>query len=99
MTTFEVEREQEKIEKIAQMAARGAAIAAELGQDPERVQIFLRHYFRHVDAIDVGERSVSDLLGLVESHYRLAAHRAAARATIAIKTPTLADDGWTAGGA
>jgi glutamate dehydrogenase len=99
VTTFEVEREQEKTEKIAQMAARGAAIAAEFGQDPERVQIFLRHYFRHVDAIDVGERSVSDLLGLVESHYRLAARRPAARATIAIKTPVLAEDGWTAGGA
>jgi glutamate dehydrogenase len=99
VTTFEVEREQEKAEKIAQMAARGAAIAAEFGQDPERVQIFLRHYFRHVDAMDVGERSVSDLLGLVESHYRLAAHRPAARATIEIKTPALAEDGWIAGGA
>ena len=55
-------------------------MAAELGQDPEAVEIFLRHYFRHVDAIDVDERSVEDLLGLVESHYRPAMHRPAARA-------------------
>ena len=41
VTTFEVEGlEQEKTEKIAQVAARGAKIAAELGQDPDAVQIF-----------------------------------------------------------
>ncbi len=99
MTTFEVELEQEKADKIAKVAARGAALAGELGQDPERVQTFLRHYFRHVDAGDVEERSVDDLLGLVESHYRAALHRPAARAVIAVRTPHQGDDGWTAGGA
>ncbi len=99
MTTFEVELEREKTEKIAQVAARGAAIAAELGQDAEAVKIFLHHYFRHVDAVDVDERTVEDLLGLVESHYRAAMHRPAARATITIRTPSQSDDGWTAGGA
>ena len=99
MTTFEVELEQEKTEKIAQVAARGAKIAAELGQDPDAVQMFLQHYFRHVDADDVDERSVENLLGLVESHYRAAMHRPAARAVITIRTPSQNDDGWTAGGA
>jgi glutamate dehydrogenase len=99
VTTFEVELEQEKTEKIAQVAARGAKIAAELGQDPDVVQIFLNHYFRHVDAVDVDERSVGNLLGLVESHYRAAMHRPAARAVISIRTPSQQDDGWTAGGA
>ncbi len=99
MTTFEVELEQEKTEKIAQVAARGAKIAAELGQDPDAVQIFLNHYFRHVDAVDVDERSVGNLLGLVESHYRAAMHRPSARAVISIRTPSQQDDGWTAGGA
>jgi glutamate dehydrogenase len=99
VTTFEVELEQEKTEKIAQVAARGAKIAAELGQDPDAVQIFLNHYFRHVDALEVDERSVEDLLGLVESHYRAAMHRPAARAVITIGTPSQNDDGWTAGGA
>ena len=46
------------------------------------MQVFLRHYFRHVDAVDVDERSVEDLLGLVVSHYRAALHRPAARAVI-----------------
>src|SRR5215218_230035 len=99
VTTFEAELEQEKTEKIAQVAARGASIAAELGHDPDAVQVFLRHYFRHVDAIDVDERSIANLLGLVESHYRAAMHRPPARAMISIRTPNQSDDGWTAGGA
>ncbi len=99
MTTFEVELEHEKTEKIAQVAARGAKIADELGQDPDAVQMFLQHYFRHVDADEVDERSVENLLGLVESHYRAAMHRPAARAVIKIRTPSKNDDGWTAGGA
>ena len=99
MTTFEVELEQEKTEKIAAVAARGAGMAREFGQDPDDVQAFLGHYFRHVDAVDVDERRVEDLLGLVVSHYRAALHRPAARAVIMIRTPSQSDDGWTAGGA
>jgi glutamate dehydrogenase len=99
VTTFEVELEQEKTEKIAQLAARGASITSQLGQQPQAAAIFLSHYFRHVDAMDVDERSVEDLLGLVESHYRLAMHRPAARATVAIRSPSQSKDGWTAGGA
>jgi glutamate dehydrogenase len=99
VTTFEVELEREKSEKIASVAARGAKSAVEHGQDPDDVGEFLRHYFRHVDALDIDERTVEDLLGLVESHYRLATRRPAARAAIAIRTPSQRDDGWTAGGA
>ena len=99
MATFEVELEQEKTEKLSLVAARGAAVATELGQDPDAVTVFLHHYFRHVDAIDIDERSVEYLLGLVVSHYRAAAHRPAARAVITIRTPSQSDDGWTAGGA
>ncbi len=99
MTTFEVELEQEKAEKIAAVASRAAGLAREFGQDPEDVAVFLRHYFRHVDAMDVDERRVEDLLGLVASHYRAALHRPAARAVISIRTPSQRDDGWTAGGA
>ena len=49
--------------------------------------------------MDVDERSVEDLLGLVVSHYRRPLHRPAARAAIVIRTPSQSDDGWTAGGA
>ncbi|HZA05550.1 MAG TPA: NAD-glutamate dehydrogenase, partial [Propionibacteriaceae bacterium] len=99
MTTFEVELEREKSAKITLVAARGAKAAVEFGQDPDDVATFLTHYFRHVDAMDIDERSVEDLFGLVVSHYGLATQRPAARAAIAIRTPSQRDDGWTAGGA
>jgi glutamate dehydrogenase len=99
VTTFEADLEQDKIEKIAEAAARGRSMAAQLGEKPEAASTFLAHYFRHVDAMDVDERSVEDLLGLVESHYRLALHRPPARATIAIRSPSQSEDGWTAAGA
>jgi glutamate dehydrogenase len=101
VTTFEVdlEQEKEKTEKIAQVAGRAARIADELGHDLDEVQYFLNHYFRHVDAVDVDERSVTNLLSLVESHYRAAMHRPSARAVISIRTPSQKDDGWAVGGA
>ena len=99
MTTFEIELERDKADKINEVAARGAARATALGYDGEAVRVFLRHYFRHVDALDVDERSVDELLGLVTSHYELATNRPSARATIAIRTPNQSDDGWTCGGA
>ncbi len=99
VTTFEVELEQEKTEKIAAAATRGAAVAAQLGEKPGAVSVFLSHYFRHVDALDMEERSVEDLLGLVQSHLRLAMQRPPARATVAIRTPSQSEDGWSAGGA
>ncbi|HET7476496.1 MAG TPA: NAD-glutamate dehydrogenase [Dermatophilaceae bacterium] len=99
MTTFEVELEREKLNKIAQVAAQAADAASELGREPEAAEEFLSHYFRHVDAVDMEERRIDDLLGLVRSHYRLAMQRPAARATIMIRTPTRTDHGWQASGA
>ncbi len=81
------------------MAARGAEVAPRLGQDPHLVKEFLGHYFRHVDADDITTRAEDDLLGLVVSHFRLALDRPAARAAVAVFTPTRDRDGWSAGGA
>ena len=97
MTTFETELERDKADKIKEVASRGAAKAAELGYDGEAIRGFLRHYFRHVDALDVDERSVEELLGLVTSHYELAMNRPSARATIAIRTPASPTTGGRAG--
>ncbi len=99
MTIFELEQEQEKADKLDEVASRGAAIATQLGGDSDRVRVFLEHYFRHVDPLDIDERRVEDLLGLVESHYRAAMNRPAARAHIEIGMPRAAVDGWSAGGA
>ena len=99
VTVVDVELEQDKNDKIASVASRGAALAAELGQDPGQVEGFLHHYFRHVDAVDVDSRAVEDLLGLVVSHYRAALQRRPGDPVVTIRTPRQGDDGWTAGGA
>ncbi|SEQ70497.1 NAD-glutamate dehydrogenase [Microlunatus flavus] len=72
MTTYEVGLEQDKTDKIAAVAAAGRDVARELGQDPEAVATFMWHYFRHVDPADLEDRTVEDLLSVVESHYRAA---------------------------
>ncbi|MDN5771097.1 MAG: NAD-glutamate dehydrogenase, partial [Microlunatus sp.] len=99
MTTFEIDLERDKTGKIDEVAERGVAMGTEMGYDAESVRTFLGHYFRHVDAMDIEERSVEDLLGVVTSHYRLARQRPSARATIGIATPNQPEDGWTSGGA
>jgi glutamate dehydrogenase len=99
VTAADVGLERDKDDKIAAVAGQGAAVAASLGQDPDEVAVFLRHYFRHVDAADVDSRSVDNLLGLVESHYRAALRRGPGEAVIRIRTPRQSEDGWTAGGA
>src|SRR4051812_7652185 len=45
------------------------------------------------------ERSVEDRLGVVQSHYRAGMGRPSARAHIVIGMPSVAVDGWSAGGA
>jgi len=52
--------ERDKDDKIAAVAGQGAAVAASLGQDPDEVAVFLRHYFRHVDAADVAVEGVEE---------------------------------------
>ena len=99
VTVVDAELEQDKNDKIAAVAARGAVSAAELGQDPGQVEVFLQHYFRHVDPVDVDSRSVEDLLGLVASHYRAALARRPGEPVVAVRNPRQGDDGWTAGGA
>ena len=72
VTTYEVGLEQDKTDKIAAVAAAGRRVASELGQDPDAVSTFMWHYFRHVDPADLEDREVTELLELVESHYRAA---------------------------
>ncbi|MBO0813115.1 MAG: NAD-glutamate dehydrogenase, partial [Microlunatus sp.] len=99
MLTREAEIERLKHVKLKAVASKGAAIARELGQDPELVREFLGHYFRHVDADDVDVRTDADLLGLVVSHYRLAQQRPSATSKVHVFTPDRESDGWSASGA
>ncbi|QDP96415.1 NAD-glutamate dehydrogenase [Microlunatus elymi] len=99
MHTTEAEIEREKLAKIKSVASQGAAIARRFGHDPELVKEFLGHYFRHVDADDIGIRTESDLLGLVVSHFQLAQDRPPARGAVRVFTPGQDTDHWSVGGA
>ena len=99
MSTVEADLEQEKTAKIEQVATRGSELAAQVGANAERVKEFLGHYFRHVEANEVADRTADDLLGLVESHFRLARNRESASPNVLVATPTSDEDGWSAGGA
>ncbi|MGO1971504.1 MAG: NAD-glutamate dehydrogenase [Propionibacteriaceae bacterium] len=99
MSTVEAELEQQKSAKIEQVAARGSELAAQVGANSERVREFLSHYFRHVEADEVVDRTSDDLLGLVESHFRVARQRESASPNVQVVTPTSDQDGWSAGGA
>ncbi len=99
MTLADQELEQDKRDKIARVAARGATLAGELGQDPAGAAEFLHHYFRHVDPVDVDSRSVEDLFGLVASHFRAALQRRPGEPVVMVWMPRRGGEGWTAGGA
>jgi glutamate dehydrogenase len=60
--------------------------------------LLLAAYFRHVAPEDLAERDDDDLMGAWASHRRLAAVRAPGAAGVHVHTPTVHDDGWSAGG-
>ena len=92
MTTYEVGLEQDKTDKIAAVAAAGRRVASELGQDPDAVSTFMWHYFRHVDPADLEDRTVDELLELVESHYRAALVREPGQDVVRVVGPGGTDD-------
>ena len=96
---IELDQETGKRARIAQLAAVGADQAATLSADPDRAGEFLSHYFRHVEAEDLLDRSDAELLGLVVQHYRLAAQRPPGVPAIAVHTPTEGADGFSCAGA
>ena len=88
VTTYEVGLEQDKTDKIAAVASAGRRVASELGQDPDAVSTFMWHYFRHVDPADLEDRTVEDLLAVVESHYRAALVREPGQDVVRVVRPS-----------
>ncbi len=93
VTTYEVSLERDKTDKVAAVAAAGRGVASELGQDPDAVATFMGHYFRHVDPADLEDRTVADLLAVVESHYRAALVRAPGQDVVRVVGPRALDAG------
>ncbi len=68
------------------------------GPPQARVDALLRAYYRHVAPEDLLERSDVDVYGALVSHYRLAEERPQGTARVRVLTPTLSEQGWSAGG-
>ena len=92
VTTYEVSLERDKTDKVAAVAAAGRDVASELGQDPDAVSTFMWHYFRHVDPADLTDRTVPDLLAVVENHYRAALVREPGQDVVRVVGPRSLDE-------
>ncbi len=68
------------------------------GPPHDTVGALLTAYYRHVAPEDVCDRSEVDLYGALASHYRLAGSRPQGTAQVRVFTPTVAENGWSAGG-
>ena len=68
------------------------------GPPHDEVGALLAAYYRHVAPEDFSGRADVDVYGALASHYRLAEERPQGTAKGRVLTPTLAADGWSAGG-
>ncbi|MGD9961069.1 NAD-glutamate dehydrogenase [Nocardioides sp.] len=68
------------------------------GPPHDTVGALLKAYYRHVAPEDVCDRSEVDLYGALASHYRIAGNRPQGTAQVRVFTPTVAANGWSAGG-
>ncbi|WP_017626459.1 NAD-glutamate dehydrogenase [Nocardiopsis chromatogenes] len=62
--------------------------------DPDRIERFLRLYYRHVDPEELKERTPAGVCAPALAHYRFAQERPQGRAKVRVFNPTAADDGW-----
>ena len=83
------------IAKATELAKAGKGTG---GPPHDEVGALLTAYYRHVAPEDVSGRADVDVYGALASHYRLAAERPQGTARVRVLTPTLAEDGWSAGG-
>lgn len=85
----------ELLEKATVLARSGTGSG---GPPHDQVGELLRAYYRHVAPEDLADRTDVDVYGAFASHYRLASQRPQGTAQVRVLTPTLADEGWSAGG-
>lgn len=86
-TAYEDPRTQ-LLRHVAQLAGR---------QGGSDIETLLRLYYRHVVTEELLARRSEDLLGAVLSHRALGAQRMPGEAKLRVFTPTVEQEGWTAG--
>ncbi|SDC19964.1 NAD-glutamate dehydrogenase [Nocardioides lianchengensis] len=85
----------ELLEKATALARSGTGSG---GPPHDRVGELLRAYYRHVAPEDLVDRTDVDVYGAFASHHRLAGQRPQGTAQVRVLTPTLGEEGWSAGG-
>ncbi len=96
MTTTSHDSElKDLVAKATELARAGRGSG---GPPHDEVGALLAAYYRHVAPEDVSGRADVDVYGALASHWRLAEERPQGTAKVRVLTPTLADEGWSAGG-
>ena len=86
-------------ESLEQARSQVIHSAAELAEKAggERLEPFLRRYYRHVATEDLLTRGAEDIFGAAMSHRELAANRPVGTANVQVFTPTIEEQGWSCG--
>jgi len=86
-------------ESLEQARSQVIHSAAELADRSggERLEPFLRRYYRHVATEDLLTRGPEDILGAALSHKVIAADRPVGTANVRVFTPTSEEQGWSCG--
>jgi glutamate dehydrogenase len=86
-------------DRIFEQAAAAAGPAKGSGAPPrEALPALLPAYYRHVATEELATRSDLDVYGAFASHHHLALERSPGQAKVRVHTPTVAENGWSAGG-
>jgi len=91
---------EEKSDTLKRLAdyAQAHAPGRESGGDRVDVSEFARAVYKNVDPEDLAERTPEELYGAVQTQLRLAQHLPQGKAQVRVFTPTVAANGWSAGG-
>ena len=85
-------------DRIFEQAAAAAGPAKGSGAPPrEALPALLPAYYRHVATEELAARSDLDVYGAFASHHHLALERTPGQAKVRVHTPTVAENGWSAG--
>lgn len=85
-------------DRIFEQAAAAAGPAKGSGAPPrDALPALLPAYYRHVATEELAARSDLDVYGAFASHYHLALERMPGQAKVRVSTPTVAENGWSAG--
>ncbi|MCR1785988.1 NAD-glutamate dehydrogenase [Nocardioides carbamazepini] len=99
MTTPPLSAQRADRDRIFEQAAAAAGPAKGSGAPPrDALPVLLPAYYRHVATEELASRSDLDVYGAFAAHHHLALERTPGQAKVRVYTPTVAENGWSAGG-